>query len=648
MLGSSTAPLRLKRNQMKIFTEENDIQDALKINKVSCSSILIDNPDISTEKIKNICSGNACSIASLAPTGFVFSEDVMPLSSILVTDIWNANGDVFTGEELVNNHSTAKFKPINWMHKGSEETENENIGVMLDSKLVFGDIPNVDIFEKSQACLKNCSGKIHIKQDGIIWSQYFPTYAEKIRKGIKNSSLFVSMECFFEDFGYAIREDNNSKIEFIDRTEETAKYTKALSQYGGPGYINIKNKRMEIGRWLKNITFSGQGVVQSPANKNKNKINSIIFAKSVSENMELTNSAVMTSPSTDVNTPEVATPEAEIVNPGEISMLDAPEDLAKKTDLPTTWSPPSDGLIFFTTKEAETQGKIRFGCTSYHLYQPARHGDNAILYSALIADPTDIKKQQSVALFRPCADELELANALSQLGFKNKINVQQLPTGPDGEGGKVTTFDPSPNTTTTPPTKDSGLNRASIKMAFNEKQNKVYKEKGENIMSQPESTLAHVLVNENSELRAEVTTAEKAIELAVAHIEGLNIRLEELESLKEFKASAEQIIEESYLEKIGEERVSELSEITEMEYSQDEKDEFKTMSDDSYANLKNNLTKAANSIRSKAVPSRINAVSDYMKNFKQNNDVAGFVVSSKTPNEVDAVKNLINHAFRRK
>ena len=38
MHGASTDPLRLKRNQMKIFTEENDIQDVLKINKVSCKT----------------------------------------------------------------------------------------------------------------------------------------------------------------------------------------------------------------------------------------------------------------------------------------------------------------------------------------------------------------------------------------------------------------------------------------------------------------------------------------------------------------------------------------------------------------------------------------------------------------------------------
>lgn len=633
---------------MKIFDNEIELTEVLKNNKTSCSSTLIENSDISTEKIKNICSGNACSIASLTPSGFAFSDDVMPLSSILVTDIWNANGDVFTGEELVKKYATAKFKPINWMHKGSEETENENIGVMLDSKLVYGDIPNVDLFEKSDACLKGCSGKIHIKQDGIIWSQYFPTYAEKIKKGIKNSSLFVSMECFFEDFGYAVREDNNSDIEFIDRTEATSHYTKALSQYGGSGRVKIKNKNMEIGRWLKNITFSGQGVVQSPANKNKNKINSIIFAKSVLENMESTESGVVVSPATNV-TPGVPAPaNTAPINPGEVSMLDSPETITKKATMPTTWAPPVDGLLYFTAKEAEAQGKTRFGCTGYHVYQPARHGDNAILYSALIADPTDIEKQQGIAFFRPCADELELVNVLTQLGFNNKINVQQLPTGPDGEGGPdggAITFDPSPEVTS-PQAMEKLFSGTSAKQFFNKKQNKGYNEKGEIIMSETEPTLAHVLMNENTELKAEVRTAEEAIELAIAHIEKLNLQLEELEELKEFKTSAEQLIKDSYANKIGTERVVELSEITEVEYSDEDKEEFKTMSDDNYDQLKKNLIKAAESIRSRQVPSKLEAVTNFMKNAKPAN--ASFILSSKTPEEGDAVKNLINHAFRRK
>ena len=94
-------------------------------------------------------------------------------------DIWNANNDVFTAEEIVKAEETPHFKPINWMHRGSEDSENENIGVMVKAQLISGDLPNMDFIDNEyrQELLssenKTLSGKVHIKQDGIIWSQYF-------------------------------------------------------------------------------------------------------------------------------------------------------------------------------------------------------------------------------------------------------------------------------------------------------------------------------------------------------------------------------------------------------------------------------------------------------------------------------------------
>lgn len=193
---------------MKVFEGEKEIASLVANNKTKCESTLVTDISVKTESLNNVCKGNACAIASIAPSGYKPTDDVTVLSSILVSDIWNANDDVFTSEEILSRYSTAKFKPINWMHKGSEDTENENIGVMLETTLVEGDVPEVNIIKAEDASCSDpraCSGKIHVKQDGIIWSGYFPTYAQKIKKGIQDGKLFVSMECFFEDFGYALR-----------------------------------------------------------------------------------------------------------------------------------------------------------------------------------------------------------------------------------------------------------------------------------------------------------------------------------------------------------------------------------------------------------------------------------------------------------
>ena len=169
---------------MKIFKLEKSIESLVQKNKATCDVdyILRSNEDNRLELAK-ACIGNACAFSAIKEENFKITDDIMPISSILVTDIWNANNDVFTAEEIVKAEETPHFKPINWMHRGSEDSENENIGVMVKAQLISGDLPNMDFIDNEyrQELLssenKTLSGKVHIKQDGIIWSQYFPTYA---------------------------------------------------------------------------------------------------------------------------------------------------------------------------------------------------------------------------------------------------------------------------------------------------------------------------------------------------------------------------------------------------------------------------------------------------------------------------------------
>lgn len=83
---------------------------------------------------------------------------------------------------------------------------------------------------------------------------------------IKAGDWFVSMEAMFRGFDYAVRSMGRDAI--IPRTADSAFLTKHLRQYGGAGvYVDpATNNKYELGRVLRNITFSGKGLVRKPAN----------------------------------------------------------------------------------------------------------------------------------------------------------------------------------------------------------------------------------------------------------------------------------------------------------------------------------------------------------------------------------------------
>jgi len=644
---------------MKVFEGEKEIASLVANNKTKCDSTLVTDISVKTDSLNNVCKGNACAIASIAPNGYKPTDDVTTLSSILVSDIWNANDDVFTSEEILSRYSTAKFKPINWMHKGSEDTENENIGVMLETTLVEGDVPEVNIIKAEDASCSDpraCSGKIHVKQDGIIWSGYFPTYAQKIKKGIQDGKLFVSMECFFEDFGYALRNSEDSEIIFLDRTDANSKMSKDLIAFGGKGTTQYKGQKYQIGRWLKKITFSGQGVVYEPANKKKNKIYSIIFAQTAQDLMNA-NSPI----------PTVQEPGA-ILNPAEmmddtsnVSRTDTPQDLKNKREMPTTYTAPSDGFMFFTAKEAESVGKIKLGCTGYHLYQEDRHGDKPLLYSALIADPTDLEKQMAIPQYRPCEDERELRFVLKELGISQESETSYYIDKPEGDtdpeidpatglprNPSSGAFDPEtglPTGRSDAPNQGGAITtRSQITNVSNIKK-EVYKNKEEKMSEQNITENAQI-----TELKEQLSYAEQAIVLATSHIENMNFKLSRLDELESFKAQAEQIIEEAYDNKVAQDRLTEMREIVGESYTEEDLPELKAMSEASFAELRKAVSKVSSKIEKVITEQEIVAKASQAisQAKKQQAQTPNFVVATKHENKADVAKNLIAHALRRK
>ena len=78
---------------------------------------------------------------------------------------------------------------------------------------------------------------------------------------IQESKWFVSMEALFSNFDYAVVTPEGEH-KTIARNDESAFLTKHLRAYGGDG----KYEGYRVGRLLRNINFSGKGLVSNPAN----------------------------------------------------------------------------------------------------------------------------------------------------------------------------------------------------------------------------------------------------------------------------------------------------------------------------------------------------------------------------------------------
>lgn len=232
---------------MKIYELESKIADRIKSN-ISASCVM----SLGIKSNKTTAADNIPILNMLRPSSL--NEDSIWIPAILVTTNWNKNGDVFTPNETFEAKDTPINKPVNWQHNG-EEDNNEIIGV-INSSIAVDDyyIPITEPINK-----------FHIAIGMIVWSKCFPDYAAKISMLVDENKLFVSMECFFNDFGYALR-DSTGVIRLVERDENTSKLSQYLRVYGGPGKLTIRGITYEIGRWVQDITFSGVAYVYNPAN----------------------------------------------------------------------------------------------------------------------------------------------------------------------------------------------------------------------------------------------------------------------------------------------------------------------------------------------------------------------------------------------
>ena len=181
--------------------------------------------------------------------------DLYYLRSILVSTGWNKNDDVFHPQELWNARNTPEDKPFNFMHD-----ERDIIGHITGNTVI--DVEGNEIV--SDELLPDT---FNILTTAVVYTEWSdPSQRERMKNivaEIEEGKWFVSMECLFPDFDYALaREDGHTEV--VSRDDASAFLTKHLRAYGGTGeYDNYR-----VGRLLRNLSFSGKGLVSKPANPN--------------------------------------------------------------------------------------------------------------------------------------------------------------------------------------------------------------------------------------------------------------------------------------------------------------------------------------------------------------------------------------------
>ena len=185
-------------------------------------------------------------------------SDLQYIRSLLVSAGTNKNGAHFLPSEMMRAHNTIVHKAIDIEHD-----EERVIGHMYDCAFLFKDGESFDPL-KLMAEYKETSNDpddvdIDIAVAGVIHKMRFPEYAEQIMSG----EWKVSMECYFKDFDIKVGN------QIITRDEAQTLGYNPDDLVGG--FVKVVAGQKALGkhfvaRVLRNITFSGMGIVKNPAN----------------------------------------------------------------------------------------------------------------------------------------------------------------------------------------------------------------------------------------------------------------------------------------------------------------------------------------------------------------------------------------------
>lgn len=187
--------------------------------------------------------------------------DLLHVEAVLVSEGINKNDDAFVRGELNKALSSPILKPMNWQHNDSD---------------ILGAMYSVEARDLEGNRLEEIGDEpFELVVQGAVW-HYLPhikTTAEQIVQRIKSGDLFVSMECWFDNYNYGLYTQAGELYDLIPRNGETVFLDKHLRANGGTGRYN----GMRLGRALTGINFGGVAFVDQPANERSLILNQFAF-----------------------------------------------------------------------------------------------------------------------------------------------------------------------------------------------------------------------------------------------------------------------------------------------------------------------------------------------------------------------------------
>lgn len=184
--------------------------------------------------------------------------DLSYFSAVFVSSGENLNHAFFLPSELVIAKDTIASKALDVEHE-----ENEIIGHLYDYAFTDKEGKPLEVKElanKEAADLDK--EEVHIVVAGVIYKNRFPNIADEVAGGMWK----VSMECYYQGYDVKVGDLIISKKEaemlgFASKEENTLFGRAAKVIKGG-----IEIAEGTVTRVLRNICFSGCGIVKNPAN----------------------------------------------------------------------------------------------------------------------------------------------------------------------------------------------------------------------------------------------------------------------------------------------------------------------------------------------------------------------------------------------
>ena len=143
-------------------------------------------------------------------------SDIYHTYSILVSTTWNKNDDVFNKEEVWAAKDTPKYKPTNLEHD-----EKKIVGGIIGNWPVDSEFNLID----ENHDMNSLPDPFHILVASVIYRQWqdpeYQVRTEELIEKIEAGEMFVSMECVFRGFDYAVLSPNGES-HVLARSAETA------------------------------------------------------------------------------------------------------------------------------------------------------------------------------------------------------------------------------------------------------------------------------------------------------------------------------------------------------------------------------------------------------------------------------------------